>query len=72
MGFLVNNSSPRPPVLKAKVLKFLLKREMCLNAKKSRFLVQPDEKIWKNRFFEAHIERAVITHLITIRFAILL
>ena len=41
---------------------------MCLNAKKSGFPVQPDEKIRKNRVFEVHIKRAVITHLITMLF----
>ena len=42
---------------------------MCLNAKKSGFPVQPDEKIRKTEFFEVHIKRAVITHLITVLFA---
>ena len=40
----------------------------CIGEEKSGFPVQPEVKIWKNRVFEVHVERASITHLITALF----
>ena len=40
----------------------------CSGEEKSGFPVQPEEK-QKTEFFEVHIERALITHLITVLFA---
>ena len=51
LWFRTNISAPRPPILKVKVLNFPSIWGMCLNAKKSGFPVQPDEKIRKNRVF---------------------
>ena len=42
--------------------------ETCYGEEKSGFPVQPEEKIRKNRVFEVHIEKALITHLITVLF----
>ena len=69
LWFRVNISAPRPPILKVKVLNCPI-WGMCFYAKKTYFRVNQMRKSGKTEFFEVHIERAVITHLITVLFVI--
>jgi len=64
-----NISAPRPPILKVKVLNFPSIWGCVLMQKNLNFRFNRTRKSGKTEFFEEHIKRTVITHLITVLFA---
>ena len=70
MWFVTRYVAHRPSILKVKVLNFRYIKVTCNAAKKPDFRLNRMRKSGKTEFFEVHIERAVITHLITVLFVI--